>query len=149
MAKNETEKIIICMRLLLIAGGVGWAISVLGIFLPWEIILKHVQKLGAEDYTNMPMLYFWFKMAAGAFTAIGILFLIAAVNPQKYRFLTRFLAVFSFIEGIILLFAGFNANLGFMPWIPDVIYCLLIGIGLFFSDWQLSKIKKERDRQTN
>ena len=53
------------LRLLLLTAGLGWGATVLGVFLPWEFAVEHLETLGGSGpIPNDPMLNYWLRMAA-------------------------------------------------------------------------------------
>jgi hypothetical protein len=118
------------LRALLFAGAFGWGVSILGIFLPWDLVLKGLYGLGAENIAPNPMLDYWFRMATGAFSIIGFFFFVAACWPEKYRNIIPLLGGLSIFEGIVLLIHGLRLGIGFFPFSCDVAFCLFVGIGV-------------------
>ena len=52
-------------RIFLLAGSVGWGISVLGVFLPWSVMDIVLQNMGAMAPVTDLQIQYWFRMAAG------------------------------------------------------------------------------------
>ena len=129
------------LRLLLFAAAVAWAISIVGVILPWRFAVAGLNELGAENIPSDPMLNYWFRMTAGAFTGIGIFFFIVALFPKKYSNVISIIAVLLFIEGLILLFYGLKLNLPASPFYADTSFCLLAGAGI----WLLRKEAKQEN----
>jgi hypothetical protein len=118
------------LRVLLICAGFGWVISVFGIFMPWPFVTKQLMELGANELPADPMLNYWLRMTAGAFTFIGVLFFIMAVKPQRYIPVIKIAGGFLVIEGIILGIAGLSLKLFFIPYSVDSLFCFLTGVGI-------------------
>jgi hypothetical protein len=121
-------------RLLLLAGALGWGIAVLGVLLPWKWILPMLQSMGsAYDFSDHHARY-WMRMACGAWSIIGFLFLMALLKPAKYGNMIPLLAIASIFEGVTLLFHGLLLHLPLFPFAGDVLFCLTIGIGLMLKN---------------
>ncbi len=120
----------VLVRILLICAGFGWFISAVGVVMPWSFVSGQLEGLGAQNLPSDPMLNYWLRMTAGAFTFIGILFFAAALNPIKSIQLIRLLAWFMICEGVLLLAWGHVLNLFIIPYAIDGVFCLLIGAGL-------------------
>ena len=118
------------LRLLLFTAAFGWAISVVGLLLPWSLAVTGLNGLGAGAIPHDPMLDYWLRMAAGAFTGIGLLFLIVAIRPRRFRNLIGLIGLFQFSEGVILLVHGARLGLPAFPFYGDVAFCLFIGSGI-------------------
>jgi hypothetical protein len=117
------------LRLLLGIGAIGWGISAYGIFMPWPSVLSQLQSLGAKSVPSDPMLIYWLRMTAAAFTFIGILFLVAAINPRKYAAIIPLLGAFMVIEGIILTVFGLALGCAVTFW-ADSLFCLSVGAAI-------------------
>ncbi len=119
------------LRLLLLGAGAGWAVSAIGIVLPWPVAVDWLQRFGgAGAIPDDPMANYWLRMAAGAFTIVGILFLMCAWSPQRHVTWITTLGVLSLIQGAILLTYGLILGLDPMPFAADVAICLIPGIGI-------------------
>ena len=119
------------LRLLLAGAGAGWAVSVIGVFLPWPVAVRWLQEAGgARAVPNDPMANYWLRMAAGGFTFVGVLFLNCAWRPEDNTRLIPLLGVLSLLQGAVLLFYGLTLGLHPMPFAADVAICLVPGIGI-------------------
>lgn len=127
------------MRVLLICGALGWGISVFGVFAPWMSVKEQLTGLGARQISDDPMLIYWLRMTAGAFAAIGVLFLICAIWPERYRKVILLLGGFQVLEGIVLLVHGLTLGLSPLPFYVDTVFCLLIGGGILLGYFQAGK----------
>ena len=121
---------LVLLRIMLLSAAFGWGISAFGIFLSWPVVVDQLTGLGAGQIPNEPMLNYWLRMTAGAFTAIGILFLLLAVNPRKYAVMLPFAGFFMIGEGLILLTYGLILGLDPLPFWVYSGFCLLLGIGI-------------------
>lgn len=136
--KNK-NKAATAMRVLLICGALGWGISVFGVFAPWMSVKEQLTGLGARQISDDPMLIYWLRMTAGAFAAIGVLFLICAIWPERYRKVILLLGGFLVLEGIVLLVHGLTLGLSPLPFYVDTVFCLLIGGGILLGYFQAGK----------
>jgi hypothetical protein len=121
------------LRILLVCAGFGWIISVVGVFMPWSFVARQLTELGAQNLPNDPMLNYWLRMTAGAFSFIGLAFLALSLRPERYLSVIRFAAVFLIVEGAILATEGLALKLFPIPYFVDSSFCLVIGIGIFLS----------------
>ena len=71
------------LRLLLFVSAFAWAVSVVAVVLPWPTAVTALNGLGAGAVPNDPMLDYWLRMAAGAFTGVGIFFLVLGLWPPR------------------------------------------------------------------
>ena len=120
------------LRLLLFASAFAWAVSVAGVVLPRSDVVMALNGLGAKEVPADPMLDYWFRMAAGAFTGIGVFFLIIAIRPGRFANVIPIAAGLMFLEGIVLLIHGLRLGLTPLPFYCDTAFCLLVGGGIWF-----------------
>jgi len=121
-------------RIFLLAGAIGWGISVLGVLLPWSVMDIVLQNMGAASPVTDVQVQYWFRMAAGAWSIIGFLYLIVLLKPQKYNNLIPLLGWGTVFEGIVLLIHGLYLNLPIFPFAGDVGFCLIVGGGLLLTN---------------
>ena len=121
-------------KILLTAGAIGWGIAVLGVLLPWNWIAPMLQNMGATAPVTDPQLQYWFRMATGAWSIIGFLFLVVLLFPSKYRNLVPLLAIGTLFEGVVLLSWGLFLKLPPFPFAGDVLFCIVVGCGLLFAE---------------
>ena len=115
-------------------GSIGWGISVLGVILPWSVMDIVLQNMGAAAPISDVQVQYWFRMATGAWSVIGFLYLMVLLKPQKYDNLIPLLARGTLFEGILLLIHGLYLNLPLFPFAGDVGFCLIVGGGLLLSN---------------
>jgi len=113
----------------------GWAISVVGVVLPWPTVLIGLRGMGAGEIAHDPMVDYWMRMTAGAFTGIGIFTFVVALRPRKFSNVIGLIGALNVAEGVILLAHGLRLDLQPFPFYGDVSFCLLIGAGI----WLLRK----------
>ena len=121
-------------RIFLLAGALGWGVSILGVLLPWSVMDIILQNMGAAAPITDVQVQYWFRMATGAWSIIGLLYLIVLLKPQKYGNLIPLLAWGTLFEGIVLLIHGLYLNLPLFPFAGDVGFCLIVGGGLLLSN---------------
>ena len=117
-------------RIFLLAGAIGWGVSILGVLLPWSVMDIVLQNMGAASPITDVQVQYWFRMATGAWSIIGFLYLIVLLKPQKYNNLIPLLAWGTLFEGIVVLIHGLYLNLPIFPFAGDVGFCLIVGGGL-------------------
>ena len=121
-------------RIFLLAGAIGWGISILGVLLPWSVMDIVLQNMGAASPITDVQVQYWFRMATGAWSIIGFLYLMVLLKPQKYNNLIPLLAWGTVFEGIVLLIHSLYLNLPIFPFAGDVGFCLIVGGGLMLSN---------------
>lgn len=119
------------LRVFLLTAGFGWVISVYGVFAPWPAAVVQLQGLGAGDIPHDPMLDYWLRMAAGAFTGIGLFFFALAWNPRRFAAVIPPAGLSLIAEGLILLIHGLRLGLEPLPFYVDTTFCLFTGVGIW------------------
>jgi hypothetical protein len=119
------------LRLLLFVSAFAWAVSVVAVVLPWPTAVTALNGLGAGAVPNDPMLDYWLRMAAGAFTGVGIFFLVLGLWPRRFSNVIGLAAALMFLEGLVLLVHGLRLGLPPFPFYADAAFCLLVGAGIW------------------
>jgi len=118
------------LKFFLALGAITWIAAAPGIVLSWESSLAAMQSLGAGELPHDRMLDYWLRMASGAFTLIGCIYLLLLLQPRRYRDFIPWMGGFSLIEGLLLLVHGLRLKLNPWPFYGDVAACLFAGIGI-------------------
>ena len=100
------------------------------IFLPWSLIEPQLLWGGMKQSVSDPQVQYWFRMAMGAWVILGLIFLAAALRPEKYAGLAPLLGLGLLFEGCVLLVQGLALGLPWFPFCCDVAFCLVVGVGL-------------------
>lgn len=103
------------------------AIAWVCVFLTWDVPSLALQGMGAKPVAYDPMLDYWLRLASGAFTLIGVGYLMLALNPRKYASALRASAWLMVLEGIILAAHGFRLGLPPFPFVGDIAACFICG----------------------
>ena len=120
------------LRLCLGFSAVAWGASVLGVVLPWPSAAEALEGLGARPIVYDPMLDYWLRMAAGAFTLVGGLYLVLMISPARFRAIIPWFGVLMLLEGVVLLVHGIRLHLPPLPFYADTTACLLGGAGILW-----------------
>lgn len=115
------------LRIVLMAAGLVWSAALLGIFADWPMAENALEGLGARPIEYDPMLDYWLRMAAGAFTLIGFWYFALAIWPNKFREAIPWFGAFMLLEGVVLTVHGLRLSLPPFPFYADSSACLLLG----------------------
>jgi hypothetical protein len=121
------------LRLFLIYSALGWGICAVGIFISSDFAFELLKYFGGIDPIALkadPMYDYWFRMAASVFALVGLFYLILGIKPKKYAVVIPLAGCFMIIEGIILGVHGYRLGLPSTPWLGDVGFCIVGGIGI-------------------
>ena len=136
-----TKNTFVSRRIFLLAGAVGWGISILGVLLPWRVMDRILQNMGALAAVSDVQLRYWFRMATGSWSVMGFFFLMAFLRPRKYADLVPLLALGSLFEGAVLLFHGLILGVPLFPFAGDAAFCLIVGTGLYLTEPGFGKVR--------
>ncbi len=120
------------LRLFLGFAAFAWGISVSGVFASWPQINSIAQGMGAKPIAYDPMLDYWLRMVCGAFTLVGVWYLMLALWPRKFAVAIPWFGWLMIVEGVILLVSGLRLGIGPFPFYGDVSACFLGGAGILF-----------------
>jgi len=108
----------------------AWGISVVGLFASWPQINSIAQGMGANPIAYDPMLDYWLRMVCGAFTLVGVWYLVLALWPRKFAMVIPWFGWLMILEGFILLVSGLRLGIGPFPFYGDVSASFLGGVGI-------------------
>jgi hypothetical protein len=126
----KSSRQFIWLRVALLFSALVWGVSAYGVFARWEDAVTALEGLGAKSIPDDPMLDYWLRMAAGAFTLMGTGYLLVALQPRKYAVMLPWFGWIMIGEGIVLLIHGLRLGLGPFPFAGDVSACFAGGFGI-------------------
>jgi hypothetical protein len=118
------------LRLFLAFSAFGWGVCIVGVFASWEQVNCIASGMGAKPIAYDPMLDYWLRMICGAFTLVGLWYLVLALWPKKFAVVILWFGWLMVLEGIILLVHGLRLGLPPLPFYGDVSACFLGGAGI-------------------
>jgi len=133
-----------------VLAAVGWGMSIAGLMVSSQTAFELLNGMGAGDLAYNPMVDYWLRMTAFAFTAIGVQFLVVAIWWRRFSSWAWAGAIFQLIGGIILLTTANKLALTSGNYQADVLFCLSTGLlmltSLIVGHWidRLSLAKKDK-----
>jgi hypothetical protein len=118
------------LRTLLLASAVAWGIAFSGALAPWPLVEAAMHELGASTPIQDPMVQYWIRMACGAYGLVGIVFLVAAMNPHRHAVIIPILGGLMAAEGLLIGGHALRLHLPPAPCAFDTAFCLLVGTGI-------------------
>ncbi len=134
------------LRIFLGFCAIAWGASVFGVFLSWPMAEEALRGLGAQPIFYDRMLDYWLRMAAGAFTLVGGLYLLLALQPAKFLAVIPWFGALMLIEGLILLVHGIRLALPPLPFYADTAACFVGGSGVL---WYWRGAVRDREVRTD
>src|SRR5262245_9369689 len=116
----------------LVFSAIGWVVCVIGIFLSWSRFIELLHGLGGPIVAYDRMLDYWLRMTSGVYTLIGLLYLLLALQPAKYRVMIPWFGWVMVIEGAVLLLHGIRLELRPFPFYADVAASFIGGGGILW-----------------
>ena len=120
------------LRFFLVFSAIGWVVCVIGVFISWSSFTNLLHRLGGPIVAYDPMLDYWLRMTAGAYTLIGLLYLLLALHPAKYRAMIPWFGWVMLVEGLVLLLHGIRLALPPLPFYADVAASFVGGGGILW-----------------
>ncbi len=118
------------LRVFLLFAAFAWGVAAFGVFSTWDAAAQALQRLGAMPISYDRMLDYWLRMASGAFTLVGIGYLLLAINPRKHASILPWSGWLMVVEGTVLAVHGFRLELSPFPFYGDVAACFVGGGGI-------------------
>lgn len=118
------------LRLFLTLSAFGWGVCIMGVFASWQQVNSIAQGMGAHPIAYDPMLDYWLRMICGAFTLVGLWYLVLALWPRKFAVAIPWFGWLMIVEGVILLVSGLRLGIGPFPFYGDVALSLVCGGGI-------------------
>lgn len=118
------------LRFFLIFSACTWLICLAGLFLDWPTINHVAMGMGAQSLAYDPMLVYWLRMVCGAFSLVGLWYLLLGLYPRKYAVAIPWAGWMMIVEGVILVCSGLSLHIGPFPFLGDIGACFLGGGGI-------------------
>ncbi len=126
------------LKICLWIAGFACLLSVFGMFLPvsaWESITKF---FGIESLPDSPQFMYAVRLMSGTYAAVGVFFIILALDPMKYGVMVPFSGLAAVFVGVVCAIAGPLAEMPLWWFIGDSLSCLVLGV-LILVFWQQAK----------
>ncbi len=126
------------LKICLWIAGFACLLSVFGMFLPvsaWESITKF---FGIESLPDSPQFMYAVRLMSGTYAAVGVFFVILALDPMKYGVMVPFSGLGALFVGVVCAIAGLLAAMPLWWFLGDSLSCLVLGV-LILVFWQKAK----------
>ena len=126
------------LKICLWIAGIVCLLSVFGMFLPvsaWESITKF---FGIESLPDSPQFMYAVRLMSGTYSAVGVFFIILALNPMKYGVMVPFSGLGAVFVGVVCAIAGPLSEMPLWWFLGDSLSCLVLGV-LILVFWQQAK----------
>jgi len=126
------------LKICLWIAGVVCLLSVFGMFLPisaWESIARF---FGIESLPDSPQFMYAVRLMSGTYAAVGVFFIILALDPMKYGVMVPFSGLGAVFVGVVCAIAGLLTAMPLWWFLGDSLSCLVLGV-LILVFWQQAK----------
>jgi hypothetical protein len=116
------------LKICLWIAGVGCLLSVFGMFLPMSVFESIAKFFGIESLPDSPLLVYAVRLMSGTYAAVGVFFVILALDPMKYGVMVPFSGVGAVFVGVVCAIAGLLTAMPLWWFLGDSLSCLVLGV---------------------
>jgi hypothetical protein len=116
------------LKICLWIAGVGCLLSVFGMFLPMSVFESIAKFFGIESLPDSPLLVYAVRLMSATYAAVGVFFVILALDPMKYGVMVPFSGVGAVFVGVVCAIAGLLAAMPLWWFLGDSLSCLVLGV---------------------
>ena len=126
------------LKICLWIAGVGCLLSVFGMFLPMPVFESIAKFFGIELLPDSPLFMYAFRLMSATYAAVGVFFIILALQPMKYGVMVPFSGLGAVFVGVVCGIAGLLTAMPLWGFLGDSLSCLVLGV-LILVFWQQAK----------
>jgi len=116
------------LKICLWIAGVGCLLSVFGIFLPMPVFESIAKFFGIELLPDSPLLVYAVRLMSATYAAVGVFFIILALDPMKYGVMVPFSGLGAVFVGVVCAIAGLLTAMPLWWFLGDSLSCLVLGV---------------------
>ena len=116
------------LKICLWIAGVGCLLSVFGMFLPMPVFESIAKFFGIESLPDSPLLVYAVRLMSATYAAVGVFFIILALDPMKYGVMVPFSGVGAVFVGVVCAIAGLLTAMPLWWFLGDSLSCLVLGV---------------------
>ena len=116
------------LKICLWIAGVGCLLSVFGMFLPMPVFESIAKFFGIELLPDSPLLVYAVRLMSGTYAAVGVFFIILALQPMKYGVMVPFSGLGAVFVGVVCAIAGLLTAMPLWWFLGDSLSCLVLGV---------------------
>ena len=126
------------LKICLWIAGIGCLLSVFGMFLPVGAIESFVQLFGEQSFPDSPVFLYALRLMSATYAAVGVFFVILALDPMKYGVMVPFSGLGAVLIGVVCAIVGLLEAIPLWWFLGDSLSCVVVGV-LIFVFWQQAK----------
>jgi len=126
------------LKICLWIAGFACLLSVFGMFLPMSVFESIAKFFGLESVPDSPQFMYAVRLMLATYVAVGVFFVILALDPMKYGVMVPFSGLGAVFVGVVCAIAGLLAEMPLWWFLGDSLSCLVLGV-LILVFWQQAK----------
>ena len=131
------------LKICLWLAGFACLLSLFGMFLPMSAFESIAKFFGLESLPDSPLLMYAARLMLATYAAVGIFFIILALNPLKYGVIVPFSGLAAMFVGVVCAIAGPLTAMPFWWFMGDSLSYLVPGV-LILVFWKQAKQASDR-----
>jgi len=116
------------LKICLWIAGFACLLSVFGMFLPMSVFESIAKFFGIESLPDSPLLVYAVRLMSGTYAAVGVFFVILALDPMKYGVMVPFSGLGAVFVGVVCAIAGLLTAMPLWWFLGDSLSCLVLGV---------------------
>ena len=126
------------LKICLWIAGFACLLSVFGMFLPVSAIESITRAFGIESLPDSPLLVYAVRLMSATYAAVGVFFIILALDPMKYGVMVPFSGLGAVFVGVVCAIVGLLEAMPLWWFLGDSLSCVVVGV-LILVFWQQAK----------
>ena len=116
------------LKICLWIAGIVCLLSLFAMLLPVSSLESIGKLYGIESFADSPQFIYAIRVGLGTYAAVGLFFVILALDPLKYGVMVPFSALAAVFIGVLCAIAGVLTKVAFWWFMGDFLSCLVFGI---------------------
>jgi len=108
--------------------GVGCLLSVFGMFLPLSVLESFARAFGAQEFPDSPLVIYAARVMSATYVAVGVFFVILALDPMKYPVMVPFSGLAAVFLGLVCGITGLAVGMSPLWFLCDSLSCVVVGV---------------------
>lgn len=118
--------------------GIACLLSVAGLFLPVSACGSIAAFFGIETLPDSPLVMYAIRVMSATYAAVGVFFIILALNPMRFGLLVPFSGLAALFIGVVCGITGLAVAMPLLWFLGDSLSCIVLG-ALIFVFWRQTK----------
>jgi hypothetical protein len=107
---------------------VGCLLSVVGLFLPLATLESVAAWFGNMSFPDSPLVRYAVRVISATYVAIGVFYLVLALDPLRYGLLVPFSGAAGVFVGAVCGVTGFTSGMPPGWFLGDALFCTVLGL---------------------